>query len=405
MKKSETAECSGVSMELSVKNKKKGSGARLWMRMNKLGQSEVIECDKSTIVKRLGVPARALRLMLSPYFSHSSTVLARERAMIVNLEFIKAIVTAEEILLLEPLRKEVIPFVDQLRLQFPLRSPRRMDGAGQLVIRDTEHLTPRGQSDAVEVFQAELPFEFQILEIALELVCTSLESSVADLERVAYPMLDELARNVSTKNLERVRSTKSNLTRLLARVQMVRDEIEHLLDDNEDMSHLYLTRKLGQHQQSEALIGSMASNNTVGTSSLQRFSSVRSGSVAAGSYSNGKDVEDLEMLLEAYFMQLDGTRNKILSVREYIDDTEDYVNIQLDNQRNELIQLQLILTIAAFAIAVGTLIAGCFGMNTPCQLYDIDGVFNTFVGALMAFCVVIFFLLLAYARWKNLIGS
>ncbi|KAJ0870398.1 putative magnesium transporter MRS2 [Helianthus annuus] len=42
------------------------------------------------------------------------------------------------------------------------------------------------------------------------------------------------------------------------------------------------------------------------------------------------DVEDLEMLLEAYFMQLDGTRNKILSVREYIDDTEDYVNIQLD---------------------------------------------------------------------------
>lgn len=75
MKKSETAECSGVSMELSVKNKKKGSGARLWMRMNKLGQSEVIECDKSTIVKRLGVPARALRLMLSPYFSHSSTVL------------------------------------------------------------------------------------------------------------------------------------------------------------------------------------------------------------------------------------------------------------------------------------------------------------------------------------------
>ena len=97
----------------------------------------------------------------------------------------------------------------------------------------------------------------------------------------------------------------------------MRDEIEHLLDDNEDMSHLYLTRKLGQHQQSEALIGSMASNNTVGTSSLQRFSSVRSGSVAAGSYSNGKDVEDLEMLLEAYFMQLDGTRNKILSVSSY----------------------------------------------------------------------------------------
>lgn len=141
------------------------------------------------------------------------------------MEFIKAIVTAEEILLLDPLRKEVVPFVDQLRLQFSQRSPRRLDGVGQLAIHDTEHLTPPGQwlpvSEAVEGFQAELPFEFQILEIALELVCTSLESSVADLERVAYPVLDELARNVSTKNLEHVRSLKSNLTRLLARVQKV----------------------------------------------------------------------------------------------------------------------------------------------------------------------------------------
>lgn len=150
---------------------------------------------------------------------------AREKAIIVNLEFIKAIVTAEEILLLDPLRKEVVPFVDQLRLQFSQRSPRRLDGVGHLAIHDTEHLTPPGQwlpvSEAVEGFQAELPFEFQILEIALELVCTSLESSVADLERVAYPVLDELARNVSTKNLEHVRSLKSNLTRLLARVQKV----------------------------------------------------------------------------------------------------------------------------------------------------------------------------------------
>jgi len=30
--------------------------------------------------------------------------------------------------------------------------------------------------------------------------------------------------------------------------------------------------------------------------------------------SDDNDVEDLEMMLEAYFMQLDGTRNKILSV-------------------------------------------------------------------------------------------
>lgn len=92
-------------------------------------------------------------------------------------------------------------------------------------------------------------------------------------------------------------------------------------------------------------------------------------------------------------------------MREYIDDTEDYVNIQLDNQRNELIQLQLTLTIASFAIAMETLIAGFFGMNIPCMLYDTTGVFNPFVIGITAGCFLLFLLMLGYARWKKLLGS
>ncbi|KAM5556857.1 hypothetical protein ABKV19_024308 [Rosa sericea] len=320
--------------------------------------------------------------------------------MVVNLEFIKAIVTAEEVLLLDPLRQEVLPFADQLRQQLP---------QSRLDEQDNDASTARQWlpvPEAVEGLQCDLPFEFQVLEIALEVVCTYLDSSVADLEMEAYPVLDELARNVSTKNLELVRSLKSNLTRLLARVQKVRDEIEHLLDDNEDMAHLYLTRKWIQNQQSEALLARSGSNRSSPTApNLRRLGSNRSSSLVTSNNMGEDDVEDLEMLLEAYFMQLDGTRNKILSVREYIDDTEDYVNIQLDNQRNELIQLQLTLTIASFAIAVETLIAGIFGMNIPCVLYDKKGIFEFFVGGVTAFSVLLFFLVFGYARWKKLLGS
>ncbi len=95
----------------------------------------------------------------------------------------------------------------------------------------------------------------------------------------------------------------------------VRDEIEHLLDDNEDMAHLYLTRKWIQNQQSESLLGAVASNSIVTASPhLRRLGSARSGSMVTSNFQDDNDVEDLEMLLEAYFMQLDGTRNKILSV-------------------------------------------------------------------------------------------
>lgn len=104
-------------------------------------------------------------------------------------------------------------------------------------------------------------------------------------------------------------------------------------------------------------------------------------------------------------MQLDGMRNKILTVREYIDDTEDYVNIQLDNQRNQLIQLQLILTMASFAITAETLLASLFGMNIPCPLYNIHGIFWYFVWSITAFCFVLFMVVLGYARWKKLLGS
>ena len=95
----------------------------------------------------------------------------------------------------------------------------------------------------------------------------------------------------------------------------MRDEIEHLLDDNEDMAHLYLTRKWIQSQQAEALLAATASNSMVITGPhLRHLSSNRSASLVSSNCLDEHDVEDLEMLLEAYFMQLDGTRNKILSV-------------------------------------------------------------------------------------------
>ncbi|KAK7399687.1 hypothetical protein VNO78_10876 [Psophocarpus tetragonolobus] len=387
------------------KAKKKTGGARLWMRFDRWGRSELVEWEKNAIIRHAGIPARDLRI-LGPVFSHSSNILAREKAMVVNLEFVKAIVTAEEVLLLDPLRQEVLPFVEQLRQQLPHRSQPKgteeHEHEGEMQVS-----TARPMPDGLHL-QSELPFEFQVLEIALEAVCTYLDSNVADLERGAYPVLDELARNVSTNNLEHVRSLKSNLTRLLARVQKVRDEIEHLLDDNEDMAQLYLTRKWLLNQQLEdANLPPTTSNNLpiITSRSVRRLGSYRSESLVTSLYGDDNDVEDLEMLLDAYFMQLDGTRNKILSVREYIDDTEDYVNIQLDNHRNELIQLQLTLTIASFAIAIETLIAGAFGMNIPCQLYSMQGLFWPFVWISSGACVLLFLIIFAYARWKKLLGS
>ncbi len=43
--------------------------------------------------------------------------------------------------------------------------------------------------------------------------------------------------------------------------------------------------------------------------------------------------------------------------------SQDYINIELDSHRNQLIQLELLLTAAMFAMALVTVVAGLFGMN------------------------------------------
>ena len=142
--------------------------------------------------------------------------------MVINLEFIRAIVTAEEVLLLDPLAHEVLPFVDQLRQHLPMRSLVGANGGGSH--GENQDGSPGNQMPCLNEAtgaEHELPFEFQVLEVGLEALCSTLDLSVADLDRHAIPVLDELTKNVSQRNLERVRSLKSDLTRLLARVQKV----------------------------------------------------------------------------------------------------------------------------------------------------------------------------------------
>ncbi|GER49757.1 magnesium transporter MRS2-7, partial [Striga asiatica] len=104
-----------------------------------------------------------------------------------------------------------------------------------------------GEEEEFEVgttgVEEEFPFEFRALEVALEGVCSSLDAQTRELEVDAYPALDDLTAKTSSRNLDRVRKMKSAMTRLISRVQKVRDELEQLLDDDDDMADLYLSRK------------------------------------------------------------------------------------------------------------------------------------------------------------------
>ncbi|EFJ36513.1 hypothetical protein SELMODRAFT_165647 [Selaginella moellendorffii] len=356
--------------------KKRGQGIRSWIRIDRAGNSQVLEMDKFSIMRRCELPARDLRL-LDPLFVYPSTLLGREKAIVVNLEQIRCIITADEVLLLNSLDHYVLQYVSELqrRLMPRMTSSSSSSNIAGRYGGETDMFSGSSAAD-------DLPFEFRALEVALESACTYLDTQATELEEEAYPVLDDLTSKISTLNLERVRRLKSRLVALTRRVQKVRDEIEHLMDDDGDMAEMYLTEK------KERAEGFLYSNNVcasvsapvspVGSPPTEKIKSLdKTMSLGRnllvqppGSDSETERVEELEMLLEAYFVVIDGTLNKLTSLKEYIDDTEDFINIQLDNVRNQLIQFELLLTTATFVVAIFGVIAGVFGMNIQIDLFD-----------------------------------
>ncbi|XP_074575044.1 magnesium transporter MRS2-1-like [Curcuma longa] len=381
--------------------KKRGQSLRSWIRVDAAtGNSQVIEVDKFTMMRRCDLPARDLRL-LDPLFVYPSTILGREKAIVVNLEQIRCIITADEVLLLNSLDSYVLQYVVELQRRLAAGNGEVLSGG-----------VPSPD---------DLPFEFRALEIALEAACTFLDAQAAELEIEAYPLLDELTSKISTLNLERVRRLKSRLVALTRRVQKVRDEIEQLMDDDGDMAEMYLTEKKRRTETSFLGDQSFHGFNLAGAGvsvsapvspvssppdshKLEKtlsFARSRRDSMKSSSTIT-ENIEELEMLLEAYFVVIDSTLNKLTSLKEYIDDTEDFISIQLDNLRNQLIQFELLLTTATFVVAIFGVVAGIFGMNFEITLFEVPSAFQWTLVITGVSGVIIFCLFLSYFKYRRL---
>ena len=316
--------------------------SRGWLEITPDGTSTSLMLTKVRQYAVFQLPLRDLRI-LDPMLatSYPSALLAREKSIIVNMEFVKMIIGLERCYVTNLEDPNASNFVEYLQ--------ERLKGLGDSAVRDKELF---------------LPFELRVLETALDYVSKYLEQQVTDVEAASHPALDALTQNISTSNLERVRRIKNRMVRLNLRIETLKEVLEKALDDDADMKDFNLSA-LEEERQEEV------------SRELQRFSSTpfdmpmattssgmqnmtmtvnnagySSSSSSDTSLDSDEDVEVVEQLLESYYFRLDNTWNRMQTLSEYVEDTEQFIEIDLDSHRNQLIRLDIVLTTFTTSMAL-----------------------------------------------------
>ncbi|KAJ2312552.1 magnesium ion transporter, partial [Coemansia sp. Cherry 401B] len=171
------------------------------------------------------------------------------------------------------------------------------------------------------------PFEFRALEAVLISVVGALQTDEEVLVGLVQGLLAYLEESVDRAKLRELLQYSKRLSRFEQRALNIRDAIEEVLEQDEDLAAMYLTQKL--HGRARAR----------------------------------DDHDDVELLLETYLKQVEEIVNHVESVSSHVRTTEDVVNIILDSQRNSLLLLEIRLTILTVALSSGTFLSGLFGMN------------------------------------------
>ncbi len=299
------------------------------IEINTTGKKKECEISRKDLIAQFSIHTRDLR----PIFSQRqmATISPRGKGIVVNLRSLKFIVSARKVIFLSPEnKKETEAFIPIL----------------------IEHLESRDKS---------LLFEHLVLEQALSFVIARLGTEYARVTNHCDQMLSRLKKQLHDENFEKLLKLKKNLLRLLGTTKEIHEIIADILDDDEEIKDLYLSRKAPA------------------------------------------DPEDVESILENLLEQIDDIMNHIDELNENIDDTQEILNLKMANRRNEIIKFDLYLTAITVIFSFMAVVVGLFGMNI---LNTLESNHTAFWGIILLLTLC-FFGFWAIIRWylkKRIIG-
>lgn len=193
-------------------------------------------------------------------------------------------------------------------------------------------------------------YEFRALESILISVMSYLEADLRNHLQGCGLILAELEDEIDRSKLQDLLIKLKKLSSFYQKAVLIRNVLEELLDNDEDLAGMYLTDPIKFDPTIE----------------------------------NPTDFADLEMMLESYYKQCDEFVQQAGSLINDIKATEEIVNIILDTNRNSLMLFELKITVYTLGFTVATLLPAFYGMNLKNYIEE-----STFgFGAVVVFSII-----------------
>ncbi|OJJ88641.1 CorA family magnesium transporter [Aspergillus glaucus CBS 516.65] len=290
----------------------------------------ISKLTKLGITDRYGVSTRDLRVFDLPS-SGFPYILVRESTILIHLFDLRLLVQHDQVLFFH-IAECMNPGHDHGNSHGPQNNT---DGNDHRVSRVFSHNLEAklrgGHGLGLSVSQ---PYELRVVEAALASVSSVLEAEYMLIEQqlsnaLQKSDLDTLDKeeNVIHSKLRIILDLTRKLATIEKRARQVRDVVQEVLNEDEDMVNMYLSDK------------------------------------RAGKPHALEDHQDVEYLFEAYFKASDSVVQEAVSLMDNIRRTEETIQSTLSVRRNQIMVLEAKIEILMLALAWATLVAGWYGMN------------------------------------------
>ncbi|CAL6307470.1 unnamed protein product [Bathycoccus prasinos] len=238
---------------------------RMWTVLDEHGRAKNLKASKSARRAAFGVPLRDLHYLdpLRPTLTPAN-IFIRPKCLIVNLEHMKFIVTAEIALFLNAESLEVKRFVKFLRKYLKeveiAQTQKREDLVKEATMMETiirdenENETQKLQQSNSALKNAQtttkikeervlhLPFELLVLECAMHELGLVLDNETIALEREAAPCMEKMLQSVQAEELAEGRRIKEKLNALILRLEAFTEALSSILEHDESLDAMCLSK-------------------------------------------------------------------------------------------------------------------------------------------------------------------